>query len=64
MAVAIIFGLLVATVLTLGVVPTLYILYSKFRLWLFTTMGWKVDKEMDIMGIADELAELAKGRDA
>ncbi|MDF1551837.1 MAG: efflux RND transporter permease subunit [Deferrisomatales bacterium] len=62
MAVAIIFGLLVATVLTLGVVPTLYMLYSKFRLWLFTTLGWKVAKEMDIMGIADELAALEKAR--
>ncbi len=61
MAVAIIFGLLVATVLTLGVVPTLYLVYARFRLWLFRTLGWKVDKEMDIMGIADDLAA-AEGR--
>ncbi|GAB4256033.1 MAG: efflux RND transporter permease subunit [Deferrisomatales bacterium] len=61
MAVAIIFGLLVATVLTLGVVPTLYLLYSRFRLWLFRTLGWRVDKEMDIMGLADELAALERG---
>jgi len=61
MAVAIIFGLLVATVLTLGVVPTLYLLYSRFRLWLFRRLGWKVDKEMDIMGLADELAALEAG---
>ncbi len=58
MAVAIIFGLAIATVLTLGVVPALYLLYSRFRLWLFQALGWKVDKEMDIMGLADELAAL------
>ncbi len=55
MAVAIIFGLALSTVLTLGVVPCLYLLYSKFRLWLFCRLGWKVEKEMDIMGLADEL---------
>ena len=58
MAVAIIFGLLVSTALTLGVVPTLYLLYSRGRLRLFRKLGWKVDKEMDIMGLADELAAL------
>ena len=63
MAVAIIFGLLVATVLTLGVVPTLYMLYAKYRVRLFVAMGWKVDKEMDIMGIADELEALERARD-
>ncbi|GAB4251459.1 MULTISPECIES: efflux RND transporter permease subunit [Deferrisoma] len=60
MAVAIIFGLAVATVLTLGVVPTLYLLYARFRLWLFLKLGWKVDREMDIMGLAEEL-EQARG---
>ncbi len=55
MAVAIIFGLMLSTVLTLGVVPSLYMLYHRFRIWLFRTMGWRVSKEMDIMGIADEL---------
>jgi multidrug efflux pump subunit AcrB len=42
MALAIIFGLLVATVLTLGVVPTLYLVYSraKERLsWFFSEQG-------------------------
>jgi len=58
MAVAIIFGLAVATVLTLGVVPTLYLLYARFRLWLFRGLGWTIDREMDIMGLADELAAL------
>jgi len=55
MAVAIIFGLLLSTLLTLGVVPTLFIIYSRFRLWLFRTLNWHVAKEMDIMGLADEL---------
>lgn len=58
MAVAIIFGLLLSTLLTLGVVPTLYIVYSRFRIWLFRTLNWRLDKEMDIMGLADELKAL------
>jgi len=58
MAVAIIFGLLLSTLLTLGVVPTLYIIYSRFRIWLFRTLNWSVDKEMDIMGLAEELEAL------
>ncbi len=34
MAVAIIFGLLLSTLLTLGVVPTLYVIYFKSKTWL------------------------------
>ncbi len=34
MAVAIIVGLLLSTLLTLGVVPTLYVMYDRFRSWL------------------------------
>ncbi|MFH2129486.1 MAG: efflux RND transporter permease subunit, partial [bacterium] len=34
MAVAIIVGLLLSTLLTLGVVPTLYVLYERYRAWL------------------------------
>jgi multidrug efflux pump subunit AcrB len=33
MALAVIFGLLVATVLTLGIVPTLYYEYARVRDW-------------------------------
>lgn len=58
MAVAIIFGLLLSTLLTLGVVPTLYIIYSRFRIRLFRAMNWNIDKEMDIMGLAGELEAL------
>jgi multidrug efflux pump len=61
MAIAIIFGLIVSTLLTLGVVPTLYIAYSRFRLWLFQTFSLSVDKEMDIMGLAGEL-EVINGK--
>ena len=60
MAVAIIFGLLLSTLLTLGVVPTLYIIYSRFRIWLFRTLNWSIDKEMDIMGLAEELKVLER----
>ena len=55
MAIAIIFGLLLSTLLTLGVVPTLYIVYSRFRIWLFQTLNWSIDSEMDIMGLSDDL---------
>lgn len=34
MAISVIFGLLIATVLTLGVVPSLYLLYGRSRQWL------------------------------
>ncbi len=63
MAVAIIFGLLLSTLLTLGVVPTLYLLYSRFRLWFFQVMNWNVDKEMDIMGLADDLKAARVGQE-
>ena len=33
MSLTVIFGMLVATVLTLGVVPTMYIKYAQFRAW-------------------------------
>ncbi|MHB8764824.1 MAG: efflux RND transporter permease subunit, partial [Deferrisomatales bacterium] len=61
MAVAIIFGLALSTVLTLGVVPTLYLLYGKTRLRLFRRLGWKVAKEMDIMGLSEELEAAEAG---
>ena len=55
-----IFGLLLSTLLTLGVVPTLYIIYSRFRIWLFRILNWSLDKEMDIMGLAEELKVLER----
>jgi len=63
MAVAIIFGLLLSTLLTLGVVPTLYLLYSRFRLWLFRIMNWNLDREMDIMGLVDDLEATRAARE-
>ena len=55
MAVAIIFGLLLATLLTLGVVPALYLIYDRFKNWLNRSTNWSVAKEMDTIGAADEL---------
>ncbi len=55
MAVAIIFGLALSTVLTLGVVPALYLSYFRARLWLFRRLGWEVDKELDALGLGGEL---------
>ena len=46
MAVAIIFGLLISTLLTLGVVPALYLIYSRFIAWLHRTTSWKADTEL------------------
>ena len=40
MAVVIIFGLLIATLLTLGVVPTLYVVYDRYKGWLSRTFNW------------------------
>ena len=62
MAVAIIFGLLVSTLLTLGVVPALYLIYSRFKGWVSRTTKWKVDPEMDVLGIVAE-AESARPSD-
>ncbi len=55
MAVAIIFGLLISTVLTLGVVPTLYIIYSRFKTWLSGATNWKVDHDLETMSLSPEL---------
>ena len=51
MAVVIIFGLLLATLLTLGVVPALYIIYSRFRSWTARRLNW------DLTGDIEELGE-------
>jgi hypothetical protein len=47
MAVAIIFGLLIATLLTLGVVPTLYLIYDRLKNWVNRTTNWSVAEEME-----------------
>jgi multidrug efflux pump len=60
MAVAIVFGLFVSTGLTLGVLPALYVLYGRLRLWLYRRMGREGASEKDAMGIMDE-AEPAGG---
>ncbi len=39
MAVAIIFGLLLSTLLTLGVVPTLYVVYERYKTWWASKWG-------------------------
>jgi multidrug efflux pump subunit AcrB len=39
MAVAIIFGLLLSTLLTLGVVPTLYVIYDRYKSWIASKWG-------------------------
>ncbi len=46
MAVAIIFGLLLSTLLTLGVVPTLYVIYDRYKKWLLSK--WKGQKGLDL----------------
>jgi multidrug efflux pump subunit AcrB len=57
MAVAIIFGLALSTVLTLGVVPTLYLSYAKTRRWIFRKLGWEsLDEEIDALGLRKEMA--------
>jgi multidrug efflux pump subunit AcrB len=55
MAVAIIFGLLLATLLTLGVVPTLYLIYDRLKNWANRKTSWSVAAEMDTVGAADQL---------
>lgn len=62
MAVAIIFGLIVSTLLTLGVVPTLYIAYSRFQMWLRRSFGFGAGKEADGMGVASELETVGDER--
>jgi len=47
MAVAIIFGLLLSTLLTLGVVPTLYIVYDRYLTWL----KGKFSREPEMEGV-------------
>ncbi|MDW7709525.1 MAG: efflux RND transporter permease subunit [Deferrisomatales bacterium] len=57
MAVAIIFGLALSTVLTLGVVPTLYLSYAGIRRWVFRKLGWEgLDEELDALGLRKEMA--------
>lgn len=46
MAVAVIFGLLAATVLTLGVVPSLYLIYDRFHGFMFRKFG-RVEVEQE-----------------
>ena len=48
MAVAIIFGLLLATILTLGVVPSLYLIYDRSKTRLSRTFNWHPVEEPDI----------------
>ena len=48
MAVAIIFGLLLATVLTLGVVPSLYLIYDRSKTRLSRTFNWYPVGETDV----------------
>jgi multidrug efflux pump subunit AcrB len=50
MAVAIIFGLLLATLLTLIVVPTLYLIYDRFKDWVRRTTTWTLTEDMDLSG--------------
>lgn len=54
MAVAIIFGLLFSTLLTLGVVPALYLIYSRFTAALYRTTRWKADTELNMAGSVPE----------
>ncbi len=49
MAVAIIFGLALSTVLTLGVVPALYLGYARLRERTSRRMGWTPGREMDVL---------------
>ena len=48
MAVAIIFGLLLATLLTLGVVPSLYIIYDRLITWVSGTSKLNMADMLDI----------------
>ncbi len=57
MACAVIFGLLVATVLTLGVVPTLYLLFARFRAFLHAHFGFgRIGTELEQAEIAGEIS--------
>lgn len=56
MAMAVIFGLLISTVLTLGVVPTLYLLYARAGVFLRQHLGFGAAAEE----IRDETAVAAK----
>ncbi len=47
MAVVVIFGLLVSTVLTLGVVPTLYLLYERARRNLSAKLGFRISEDAE-----------------
>lgn len=53
MAVAIIFGLLLATLLTLGVVPALYLIYDRLKNWVNRTTNWSVAEEMESNLLSD-----------
>ena len=53
MAVVIIFGLLLSTLLTLGVVPALYVIYDRFKTWYSRALNWKEPTEMDLMDAVD-----------
>ncbi|MBW2623725.1 MAG: efflux RND transporter permease subunit [Deltaproteobacteria bacterium] len=48
MAVVIIFGLLLATILTLGVVPSLYIIYDRAKTGMSRTFNWRSIGEVDL----------------
>ena len=54
MAGAIIFDLLISTLLTLGGVPTLCLIYSRLKGWFSLTTKWQVYPEMDVLEIAAE----------
>ena len=47
MAVAVIFGLMVSTLLTLGVVPSLYLLYARANAATSRLLGWKPSEMED-----------------
>tara|TARA_B100000683_G_scaffold235962_1_gene240174 strand:+ start:594 stop:4118 length:3525 start_codon:yes stop_codon:yes gene_type:complete len=46
MSLAIIYGLTFATFLTLVVVPTMYYIIYRFKIWLFKKMNWKIKIEL------------------
>jgi hypothetical protein len=56
MAVAIIFGLALSTVLTLGVVPALYLGYARLRERTSRRMGWTPGGELDVLEGAEPSA--------
>ena len=61
MAVVVIFGLLVSTILTLGVVPTLYYIYGRSRVAIVRKLGWGSEAAVGLEALTSELEQQGCG---